>query len=98
MRAFVGSDLTYEDRPAEDPTAALAWAHKATIVGAQAGLRSADDKWGLTLNIRNLFDKFDPAGRSGYFLGQFVGDTGAAFQTFKPETLRTIGLALDAKF
>lgn len=98
MRAFVGSDLTYEDRPAEDPSAPLAWAHKATIVGAQAGLRSADDMWGLTLNIRNLFDKFDPAGRSGYFLGQFVGDTGAAFQTFKPETRRVIGLALDAKF
>ncbi|HEY1128972.1 MAG TPA: TonB-dependent receptor [Roseateles sp.] len=98
MRASLGADVTYEDRPAEDPTAPLAWAHKATIFGAQAGLRSADDKWGVTLNVRNLFDKFDPAGRSGYFLGQFVGDTAAAFQTFKPETRRVVGLTLDAKF
>ncbi|WP_157782126.1 TonB-dependent receptor [Piscinibacter gummiphilus] len=98
FRASVGTDVTYEDRPADDPSAPLSWAHKATIVGAQAGFRSPDGNWGLTLNVRNLFNKFDPAGRSGYFLGQFVGDTGAAFQTFKPESLRVIGLTLDAKF
>lgn len=98
MRGSVGTDITYEDRPADDPTQPLSWSHKAAIVGAQAAVRSQDDNLGLTLNVRNLLDKFDPAGRSGYFLGQFVGDTGAGFQTYKPESRRVIGLTLDAKF
>lgn len=98
MRGSVGTDITYEDRPADDPTQPLSWSHKATIVGAQAALRSPDGNWGLTLNVRNLLDKLDPAGRSGYFLGQFVGDTGAGFQSFKAESGRVVGLTLDVKF
>lgn len=98
MRGSVGSDITYESRSADDPTAPLSWDHNATIVGLQTALRSADGNWGLTLNVRNLLDKFDPAGRSAYPFGQFVGDSGAGFQSFKAESRRVIGLTLDAKF
>jgi iron complex outermembrane receptor protein len=98
LRSSVGADLTYVNQQANDPSAPLSFDQKATIVGAKASVRAPSDKWGLTLSVRNLFDKFDPAGRSSNFLGTFTGDTGSAFQSVKAETRRIVGLALDAKF
>ena len=69
-----------------------------TIVGARFGVRTADDKVGLTLYARNLFDKFSPTYRIGNLAAFATGDTRSYMQFVGPESRRVLGVSLDAKF
>ncbi|MDF2464181.1 MAG: ATP-binding region, ATPase domain protein [Ramlibacter sp.] len=69
-----------------------------TIVGARFGIRTADDKVGLTLYARNLFDKFSPTYRIGNLIAFATGDTRSFMQFVGPESRRVIGVSLDVKF
>lgn len=69
-----------------------------TIVGTRFGVRSADDKVGLTFYARNLFDKFSPTYRIGNLAAFATGDTRSYTQFLGPESRRVLGVSLDAKF
>jgi len=69
-----------------------------TIVGARFGIRTADDKVGLTLYARNLFDKFSPTYRVGNLAAFATGDTRSYMQFLGPESRRVLGVSVDAKF
>ena len=66
--------------------------------GARLGVRTADDKLGLTFYARNLFDKFNPSYRVGNLVAFATGDTHSYIQFLVPESRRVIGASLDVKF
>jgi iron complex outermembrane receptor protein len=98
FRASLGGDVVYTSEKVFDRTDPARNLPATTIVGARFGVRSADDKVGLTLYARNLFDKFSPTYRVGNVASFATGDTRSYMQFVGPESRRVIGVSLDAKF
>ncbi|MES2632229.1 MAG: TonB-dependent receptor [Pseudomonadota bacterium] len=98
MRGSIGGDVVYASEKIYDRTDPARNLPATTIVGARFGVRSADDKVGLTLYARNLFDKFNPTYRSGNLVAFATGDTRSYMQFVGPESRRVLGVSLDAKF
>lgn len=98
LRAFLGGDVVYTSEKVFDRTDSARNLPATTIVGARFGMRTSDDKLGLTLYARNLFDKFSPTYRSGNLAAFATGDTHSYTQFVGPESRRVLGVSLDAKF
>jgi iron complex outermembrane recepter protein len=98
MRASVGADVVYTSEKVFDRTDPARNLPATTIVGARFGIRTADDKVGVTLYARNLFDKFSPTYRIGNLIAFATGDTHSYTQFLGPESRRVLGVSLDAKF
>jgi iron complex outermembrane receptor protein len=98
MRGSLGADVVYTSEKVFDRTDPARNLPATTIVGARFGIRTADDKLGLTLYARNLFDKFNPTYRVGNLTAFATGDTRSYMQFLGPESRRVIGVSLDAKF
>jgi iron complex outermembrane receptor protein len=98
LRASLGADVVYTSEKVFDRTDPARNLPATTIVGARFGLRTADDKLGLTLYARNLFDRFNPTYRIGNLVAFATGDTRSYTQFLGPESRRVIGVSLDAKF
>jgi iron complex outermembrane receptor protein len=98
LRASMGGDVVYTSEREFDRADPARNLPAITLVGARFAVRSADDKVGLTLYARNLFDKFSPTYRVGNLAATVTGDTGSYMQFVGPESRRVIGLSLDAKF
>ncbi|MBC7437778.1 MAG: TonB-dependent receptor, partial [Bdellovibrionales bacterium] len=98
MRASLGGDVVYTSEKVFDRTDPDRNLPATTIFGARFALRSADDKVGLTLYARNLFDKFSPTYRVGNLAAFATADTRSYIQFVGTESRRVVGLSLDAKF
>ncbi len=69
----------------------------AMIFGGRLGLRSNDDRFGLAIFARNLFDVYRPTVRiSTPVAAQLLSESYAQFSG--PESHRVIGVSLDTKF
>ncbi len=98
MTATLGGDVVYTAERVFDRTDPARNLPATTIVGARFGIRSADDKVGLTFYARNLFDKFSPSYRSGNLAAFATGDNRSYIQFLGPESRRVLGVSLDARF
>ena len=93
----LGVDATYKSGVRLCNTLAPECGFKAhTIVGAHAGLRSPDDKWGLTLFVRNAGDERVPNAILYPLPGKGAG-SGYAY-SLGANSFRTVGLTADIKF
>jgi iron complex outermembrane receptor protein len=70
----------------------------AAIFGGRIGLRTADDRHGIAVFARNLFDTYRPVVRFATPTALQQLDPRSFSQISGPESRRTIGLSLDAKF
>jgi hypothetical protein len=98
LRASLGADVVYTSEKVFDRTDPARNLPATTIVGARFGIRTADDKLGLTFYARNLFDKFSPTYRVGNLVAFATGDNRSYMQFVGPESRRVLGVSLDAKF
>jgi iron complex outermembrane receptor protein len=98
LNASVGGDMVHTSEKVFDRTDPARNLPATTIFGAKFGVRSADDKIGLTLYARNLFDKFSPTFRSGNIASFATADTHSDIQFVGTESRRVLGVSLDAKF
>ncbi len=98
MRASLGGDIVHTSEKVFDRTDPARNLPATTIVGARFGMRTADDKVGLTFYARNLFDKFSPTYRVGNLAAAVTGDNRSYMQFVGPESRRVLGVSLDAKF
>ncbi|MBC7379182.1 MAG: GAF domain-containing protein, partial [Burkholderiaceae bacterium] len=98
LNASVGGDMVHTSEKVFDRTDPARTLPATTISGARFGMRSADDKIGLTFYARNLFDKFSPTFRSGNIASFATADTHSYIQFVGTESRRVLGVSLDAKF
>ena len=70
----------------------------AAIFGGRIGLRTTDDRYGIAVFARNLFDTYRPVVRFATPTALQQLDPRSFSQISGPESRRTIGLSLDAKF
>lgn len=98
LRASLGADVVYTSEKVFDRTDPVRNLPSTTIVGVRFGVRSADDKLGLSFYARNVFDKFSPTYRSGNLTGAATGDPRSYMQFVGLESRRLLGISLDAKF
>jgi len=99
MEAFLDGDVTYTSRinydQAYDPTNSTG---PHVLLGLRTGVRSPESKWGLSLYARNLLDQRIPTYRLSNPLGPFELDNNSDVQILGPDSFRTFGVSLDAKF
>jgi iron complex outermembrane recepter protein len=98
MRASLGADVVYTSEKIYDRTDPNVNLPATTIVGARFAVRTADDKWGVSVYARNLFDKFSPTLRVGNLISFATGDKLSYIQFVGPESRRVVGVSVDAKF
>ena len=98
LHASVGGDVVHTSEKVFDRTDPARNLPATTIFGARFGMRSADDRIGLTLYARNLFDKFNPTYRVGNLAAFATADTHSYMQFVGTESRRVLGVSLDAKF
>jgi iron complex outermembrane receptor protein len=65
-----------------------------TLVDARLGVRSANDRWTVSLFAKNLLDERFPS----YTAREPLRPVGNYVQVFSPASFRTVGLALDWRF
>jgi len=98
LDGFVTADALYTSRvhfdPAYDPDDSSG-SH--VILGAKAGVRSHDGRWGVSLYVRNLTNEFVPEFRFVTPSGVILGDRNTYSQTFGANTFRTLGVSFDLK-
>lgn len=70
----------------------------AAIFGGRIGLRTSDDRFGIAVFARNLFDTYRPSVRFATPTARQQLDVLSFSQISGPESRRTVGLSLDAKF
>jgi outer membrane receptor protein involved in Fe transport len=80
---------------ARSPSTYLFPAH--TTIGASVGIRSADEKWTVSLFGRNITDEHEPV---AYLASTFAGQLDGAVRAWPDSTtsLRLVGLSADFKF
>ena len=80
---------------ARSPSTYLLPAH--TTLGASVGIRSADDKWTVSLFGRNLTDQHEPI---AYLASTFAGQLDGGVRAWPDSTtsLRLVGVSADFKF
>lgn len=68
------------------------------IVGGRIGIKSQDDRWGLSIYARNLFDERVPNLVFAQPLAAQMGDPSAYVQFYSPDSFRNVGVTLDVNF
>jgi iron complex outermembrane receptor protein len=99
FEGFVQVDAVYTSRinfnAAYDPIASNA---PATIFGGRIGVRTSDQRYGVSLFGRNLFDTYRPVLRTATPTAAQQGDPQSYIQFSGGESRRVIGVSLDARF
>lgn len=99
LAAFAQVDVVYTSRitfnAAYDPLNANA---PAAIFGGRLGLRTIDQRYGISVFARNVFDTFRPAVRFATPLAAQQGDPQSYSQVAGTDTRRVVGLSIDARF
>ncbi|QQV79108.1 TonB-dependent receptor [Sphingomonas aliaeris] len=99
VQGFVQADMAYTSRiNFEAAYSPLATNRAAAIFGARIGLRTDDNRYGIAVFGRNLFDTYRPVVRFATPTAQQQLDPQSFAQISGPESRRTIGVSLDAKF
>jgi iron complex outermembrane receptor protein len=70
----------------------------AAIFGGRLGIRTDDQRYGISVFARNLFDVYRPMVRFATPTAQQQLDLKSFSQISGPESRRTIGVSLDARF
>jgi iron complex outermembrane receptor protein len=99
IQGFVQADMVYSSRvywdAAFNPIAQNA---PAALFGARAGVRFDQERFGVSVFGRNLFDTYRAASRFATPVAAQQLDPRAYSQISGPESRRVIGLSLDARF
>lgn len=99
IAGFVQADVSYTSRisfsAANSPLNSNA---SAAIFGGRIGIRTDDDRIGISVFARNLFDTYRAVVRIETPTGTSQGDPQSFSQISGPESRRVIGLSLDTKF
>lgn len=103
IEGFAQSDLAYSGSYTYGSAPGIPKSGPRTIVGARAGVRSDDGKWGVSVFCRNCFNKNYPivAGFDGFATsdgGVAAGQPTSTTQFLSLDFYRLIGLSLDARF
>lgn len=98
-QGFVQADVAYTSRinfdAAYSPQNSNA---AAAIFGARLGVRSEDQRLGVSIYARNLFDTYRPTIRFATPTASQQRDILSFSQISGPESRRTVGVSLDARF
>ena len=99
LQGFVSADMVYTSRvnfdAAYSPDNSNA---PAAIFGGRLGIRTDDQRYGISVFARNLFDVYRPVVRFATPTAQQQLDLKSFSQISGPESRRTIGVSLDARF
>jgi iron complex outermembrane receptor protein len=101
LQGFAAADVVYTSKinfnQFPDPAQEVG---SRAIVGARAGVRSADRKWSAAIFARNLFDERTPVFLySPYLLsGSTAPGIKAVGRSYSIDSFRLLGVSLDAKF
>ncbi|KGB54484.1 TonB-dependent receptor [Sphingopyxis sp. LC81] len=96
---FVQADMVYTSKiNFQASYSPLATNAAAAIFGGRLGVRFDDDRFGVSLFARNLFDVYRPITRFATPVAAQQRDPRSFSQLTGPESRRTIGLSLDARF
>ncbi len=99
VQGFVQADVVYTSRIYFDAiTDPIDTVNPAAIFGGRLGLRTQDQRYGVAVFARNLFDTHRAAVRFANPLGTTLGDPASFAQIYGPEAFRVIGVSLDARF
>ena len=97
--AFLQADVVYTSKVNFDAAFSPQNSNrKAAIVGGRIGVRTDDERYGVSVFARNVFDTFRPAVRFATPTAQQQLDPLSFSQISGPESRRTIGVSLDARF
>ena len=99
LDAFVQGDMVYRSKSfsnaSNDPILAT---EGAAIFGGRIGVRTSDEKFGVSIFARNIFDTFRASTRFATPLATQQLDPLSFSQFVGPEGNRVVGLSLDARF
>ena len=99
LDAFVQADMVYRSKSfsnaANDPILAT---DGAAIFGGRIGMRTSDEKFGVSVFARNIFDTFRASTRFATPIAAQQLDPQSFSQFVGPEGNRVVGLSLDARF
>lgn len=99
LDGFIQADMVYRSKTfsnaANDPILAT---KGAAIFGGRIGVRSEDEKYGVSVFARNLFNTFRPTAKFATPVALQQLDPLSFSQFSGPEAYRVIGLSLDARF
>lgn len=99
LDAFVQADAVYRSKSfsnaTNDPILAT---DGAAIFGGRIGIRTDDERFGVAVFARNIFDTFRPSTRFATPLAAQQLDPLSFSQFVGPEGNRVVGLSLDARF
>ena len=99
LDAFIQADMVYRSKSfsnaANDPILST---NGAAIFGGRIGLRTSDEKFGLSVFARNIFDTFRASTRFATPIAAQQLDLQSFSQFVGPEGNRVVGLSLDARF
>jgi len=98
-QGFVQADVAYTSKITFDAAYSPQNSNKAAaIFGARLGVRTTDSRVGVSVYARNLFDTYRPTVRFSTPTAAQQRDTLSFAQISGPESRRTVGVSLDAKF
>ena len=99
LDAFIQADMVYRSRSfsnaANDPILST---DGAAIFGGRIGVRTTDEKFGVSVFARNIFDTFRASTRFATPIAAQQLDPQSFSQFVGPEGNRVVGLSLDARF
>ncbi len=98
-QGFIQADVAYSSKILFDAAYSPQNSNAAAaIFGGRLGVRSADQRLGVSIYARNLFDTFRPTVRFATPTASSQRDTLSFAQISGPESRRTLGVSFDAKF
>ena len=99
LEGYIAADVVYQSKiffdAAYDP---LDTVNGAALFGGKLGVRTQDERFGVAVFARNIFDKRVAVIRFETPTASSVGDPSSYAQMFGDESFRTIGVSLDARF
>lgn len=99
LQGFVQADVTYTSKIQFDAAYSPQNSNKAAaIFGVRLGARTTDARLGVSVYARNLFDIYRPTARFATPTASSQRDPLSFSQISGPESRRTVGVSLDAKF
>jgi len=97
--AFVQADIVYKSRTFSNAANdAILSTKGAAIFGGRVGIRFDDERYGVSVFARNIFDTFRPTARFATPVAAQQLDPASYSQFSGPEAHRLVGLSFDARF
>lgn len=99
LTGFVQGDMVYTSKINWDAAfSPQNTSEGAAIFGGRAGVRFDEERFGFSIFARNIFDKYRPAVRFATPTARQQLDPLSFSQISGPESRRTVGVSLDARF